>query len=332
MRPPTGLTYYCFAFILLNLFVAGAFYLLIDSKKVTPAEWDGLRGDPEKQQNLERHAFLVAAHNSADRIKPCLDAILKLVKPHQIYIMDNGSSKVEEAKIRDFCKMSSDLYCLENGLIPGSSEINVAHLSNYGSKAIAQYACVYHLSKKLEDGTGMVDIVTLIDDDVCVSPEWNYKEVDRLLEDSSTVAVAYGIRASNADLNVCTGFQDLEYICGNVARYIQDCLGSQLFASGAIATWKVPVVLELLKRHPTHFNGEDLEFGVILGRLSDEKTHKLGINGVVKMAFYADCVIGTDVPPHIFHFGDFLPRPLYRYLKIKACECGEHSLFNQRFR
>ena len=50
------------------------------------------------------------------------------------------------------------------------------------------------------------------------------------------------------------------------------------------------------------------------------------------MAFYKDCVIGTDVPPHVWHYYDFLPRPVYRYFKLEGCECGEHSLYNQRFR
>src|SRR5215210_6180427 len=48
-----------------------------------------------------RHAFIIVAHNSSGGIEPTIRALLKLVRPHQIYIADNGSSQLEQVAIND---------------------------------------------------------------------------------------------------------------------------------------------------------------------------------------------------------------------------------------
>jgi hypothetical protein len=108
-----------------------------------------------------------------------------------------------------------------------------------------------------------------------------------------------------------------------VARYTQDLFGSQLFCSGAIATWRVNKLKDILLKHCTTFNGEDLEMGYLLHKEKSENPSRIGFSKV--------CTVPTVVPVHWIHWYDLFPNPLKRKLNCE-CKCGEHSFFNQRLR
>ncbi|KAI8897871.1 hypothetical protein BC833DRAFT_592127, partial [Globomyces pollinis-pini] len=275
--------------------------------------------------------FLIVAHNSSKTgIDETLRALLKLVKPHQIYVADNGSSKEEEAATDDLCNSMSEEYYLSDPKAT-VTYIQVGHLSK-GNKSFAQYSAVYYLNEEIEKNKLNVKYVTIIDDDVIVPPHWNYRSIEKLFEDQTKVALAYPLCVANADKNIVTVHQDLEYLTGDCDRFGWDQFGNQLFCSGAIATWRVKPFLKILERHCTCFNGEDLEMGYLLHRLSDKETDKLGLDHQARIGFVRDCIVPTAVPFCTIHWFDFLPTDLKKKWKLGCKKCGEHSFVNQRVR
>jgi hypothetical protein len=269
----------------------------------------------------DRHGFIIVAHNSTRKLDETIKAILKFARPHQIFIADNGSSEDEKISTRALCNKLSD----------GDSRIRLAHL-RYGNKTLAQYACVFDLVRRFDEGTSPIDLVTLIDDDVMIPATFPSKDVEKLFDNPAKIAVAYPLRVANPEKSACAAFQDCEYLIGNVLRYIQDLLGSQLFCSGAMATWKIHPLQKVLERHCTAFNGEDLEMGYVLHKLCDRKTDKLNVENPVCIGYVRNCIVPTIAPICSLHWYDLIPAALKRKWNVKSCSCGEHSFFNQRLR
>lgn len=306
---PAYLFYYIYGSFTFNLILCSIFAAV--------ARWDPT--PTEIIQCSDRHAFIIVAHNSSGKLAKPIEAILKFAKPEQIFIADNGSTEAEIELTRALCRSLST----EN------SRINIAHL-HYGNKTLAQYACIVELVRRYNDGSSPIDIVTLIDDDVFIPETFPSPSLERQFEDPSKIAIAYPLRVANYEASTYATLQDGEYYCGNIARFAQDLLGTQLFASGAIATWKIHPLQHVLERHCTAFNGEDLEMGYLLHKLCDKSTSKLDVQGAVRIGFERNCVVPTTVPVHVMHWYDVIPRPLRRRWAIKACQCGEHSFGVQR--
>jgi len=306
------LFWYIYCYIGFNCLLYIAFAIVVRWKPIAPPT--------EKVSN--RHAFVIVSHNSTKKLPATIEAILKFAIPNQIYIADNGSSDKEID--------STDRMCASYSTPEGGS-INVCHIK-YGNKTLAQYSCIYALDRLLKDGKSPVDIVTIIDDDVIIPANFPATQIEKEFEDPSKVVVAYPLSAENHNDTVWAAMQEVEYMGANLARKVQKMLGSQLFASGAIATWKVPQLKPVLERHCSAFNGEDLEMGYVLHKLSDGKTYKLGVDGPVRIGFIEQCNVATIVPHHLVHWYDLIPAPLKKKIKPKTCFCGEHSLFNQRVR
>lgn len=318
---PTYLFWYIYGSFAFNLVLCSAFALV--------ARWDAPL--PGVEMCSERHGFVIVTHNSTWKLREPVEAILKFAKPHQIFIADNGSSATEQVTTRELCAKITDEYYAVRPHMGRGGGINVAHL-RYGNKTLAQYACVYDLVKRFDMRGSTVDIVTLIDDDVFIPPTFSGSSLERQFFDPSKVAIAYPLRIANAGSSTYATLQDAEYFTGNVARYAQDHFGSQLFASGAVATWKIHPLLRVLERHCTAFNGEDLEMGYLLHKLCDAQTDKLGVSTSVRIGFEPNVVVPTTVPVCLLHGYDLLPGPLKRRWGIKSHDCGEASFFSQRLR
>lgn len=318
LRPPTELYLYIFSVMSFEVAMAVVQCIFVSWNPPLP---DAVEPAPDT------HVFMIVAHNSSGGIEPTLLALLKLVRPHQIYIADNGSKKQEEEDTDRLTQRLSDEYYGHRTDKP----INVVHISKYGNKTLAQYATIFYLNSEIKAGRTKARIVTMIDDDVIVPSNWSYKAIDEQFKDPTKVALAYPLASSNMDDCFCAGFQDIEYLSANFMRSILDKLGGQLFASGAIATWHIQPLLKVLERHCTTFNGEDLELGCILNRLSDTNdSEKLGLSTSARIGFVADCLIRTAVPPCPVHWYDLVPASIKRKIRPEACSCGEHSFFNQR--
>ncbi|KAJ3180815.1 hypothetical protein HDU85_003897 [Gaertneriomyces sp. JEL0708] len=278
------------------------------------------------------HAWIVVCHNSSGILQQTVPALLKFVRPCQIYIADNGSSAEEQALTDELCqRLSNEYYANRPNQTDAVTQVQVTHIP-IGSKTLAQYATVHYMLEQVKCAGSPIDTVTIIDDDVIPPPTWCYSSVDRKLSCEGTVALAYPLRAGNPDQSVCSTLQDVEYLGGNVHRFAQDVLGSQLWASGAIATWRLEILKNVLDRHCTVFNGEDLEMGYILHKLSGRQTDKFGVGVPLKIGWVSDCVVPTIVPPCTYHWYDFIPAGRKKKWNVKPCSCGEHSFFNQRLR
>lgn len=311
LNMPVYLFWYIYGSFFMNLIMCVVFFLF--------ARWTPFTTQVE--QTSERHGFIIVAHNSSKKLEKPIRDILQFAKPHQIFIADNGSSVDEMEKTRLLC----------DSLSTTDSKINLGHLK-YGNKTKAQYACVMELVDRYYNHVSPIDIVTLIDDDVFIPNNFSGSSIEQQFTDPSIIAIAYPLRIANSSASTYATLQDAEYFTGNVARYIQSLLGSQLFASGAIATWKIHPLKHVLERHCTAFNGEDLEMGYLLHKLCDKSTNKLETEGYVRIGFERNCCVPTVVPVCLTHWYDFLPAPLRRKWGIKACPCGEASFFNQRLR
>lgn len=281
----------------------------------------------------ESHVFLIVAHNSSQTgLEQTLIALLKLVRPHQIYVADNGSTVEEQIRTAKLCRKLSNMCANDTDTI--RSFVHVSHLS-CGNKTLAQYAAVFHLNKLCDEREHPVKYITIIDDDVIVPTEWNYMSVEKIFQDQTKIAIAYPLCVANVDISMITVYQDCEYLFGDCTRFGWNCLGNQPFASGGMATWIVKPFLKVLERHCTCFHGEDLEMGYIVHKLSDDKhTEKLDCDFEARFGFIQDCIIPTAVPICFFHWFDFIHGTIRDYFKIPHhCGiCGEHSFFNQRVR
>ncbi|KAJ3064499.1 hypothetical protein HDU98_012094 [Podochytrium sp. JEL0797] len=301
-----------FMFVFLVLFIIrGGIMAYLSNFEALPADRTTFASN--------KHAFVLVTHNSSDCIVTTVNAILKLVPANQIFLADNGSSKEEQ----DW---------MDNTYRELAPDINILHIK-YGSKTLAQYAVMYDLYERFKAGTSPIEYITILDDDVLVPPNWPAESIEKQFDDVSKVALCYPLCADNKDDTICAAMQDIEYLSGDVGRCAYDVLGTQLFASGAIATWRVEALYEALSRHSTVFNGEDLELGLCVHRLSGRDKPKVGpADQRIRIGLVTDCLVPTTVPFHWMHSYDVLPLPIKKKLNPKPCPCGEHSLFNQRFR
>ena len=163
---------------------------------------------------------------------------------------------------------------------------------------------------------------------------WNEDDVIAIFEHNpATAAVAYPLRASNRH-HLWAKFQDLEYLTAGYMKIAQAAGSTTLFASGAINTWRVDVIVDILFRHDTMHHGDDLQQGLILHSLRGKEWFIQTKEHVVhstsyKVDVYEEAVTATDVPVHWIHAHDWWPRSLLKYAPTR-CDCGEPSLFVQR--
>ena len=190
---------------------------------------------------------------------------------------------------------------------------------------------------------------------LAVDLAWNEDEVIALFEEDPTMAaVAYPLRASNRE-HLWAQFQDVEYLTAGYMKIamvslrrirpgtrVQACdpgrsdaawsslhgtgqarATTTLFASGAINTWRVDVIVDILFRHDTMHHGDDLQQGLILHSLKGKewfiqtKDHMVHDTSY-KVGVYEIAVTATDVPVHWFHSHDLWPRKYLKYVKTLA--------------
>eukprot|EP00121_Abeoforma_whisleri_P004081 Awhi_evm2s3682 len=212
-----------------------------------------------------RHAFVVVTHNSSDILAASARAILRHVEPWQLFFADNGSTEEEELLSDKVCLELTEEYRRANPFYTGPP-INISHIRK-GSKTWAQYAAIEHLAQfvdRVKDDPQFkataLNYVTIMDDDVILPYNWSQKKVNREFDKNSlTVAVAYPLKADNPEDSIWARYQDLEYLMGDAERATQDFLGTNLFCSGACATFKLELLSRVLERHDATFHGEDIE-------------------------------------------------------------------------
>jgi len=239
------------------------------------------------------HAFLICAHNSSNNIEQTIISIKAFVIGTHIFVVDNGSNEKEITKTKYICDKHA---------------VNYIGLDK-GNKTIAQLVGCYTLIKRAYTH------VTICDDDLILK-KWNKQDVENHFNDARVKCVSYIVMPTEQD-TILNNFQRIEYAISSYMRLMQSKTSTCFFASGAISTWDINVIIEVLLRHNGEFKGDDMRCGMILHTLqgkkylSDKKIHetpyKIKVNEIV---------IHTKVPQCCIH--------------LDSCVCGEPSLYNQR--
>lgn len=204
--------------------------------------------DEETIAANENMAIVIPSHNSADTISATIHACLKIVRPHQIFVIDNG-----------------------NSLLPTDNTLEVIkHISesiNYywhprGNKTIAQYIGAL-LAKQYK-------WCLTIDDDVLPPPKFKF---DKLLLETGVQAIFYPITAIGLDgktswLIRCQG---LEYLQSDHFKMFESRFHGVLYPHGAVSLWERKSWLQVLREHDTRFIAEDVQSGLIAERLGFHK-------------------------------------------------------------
>lgn len=239
------------------------------------------------------HAFLICAHNSSNNIEETVVSIKKFIIGIHIFVIDNGSTQEEQVKTKDICDKHS---------------VNYIGLDK-GNKTIAQLVGCYRLLKQ------GYKYVTICDDDLILK-QWNKQDVENHFIDLNVKCVSYIVMPTKTT-SLVNNFQRIEYAFSSYMRLMQAKISTCFFASGAISTWDIDIIIEILLRHNGEFIGDDMRCGMILhslqgkNYLSDKKIHEIPYK--IKVS---EIVIHTKVPSCCLH--------------TTNCECGEPSLYNQR--
>jgi len=240
-----------------------------------------------------KHAFLICAHNSSNNIEETVVSIKSFINNTHVFIVDNGSIEKESMKTKNICDKHT---------------VNYIGLEK-GNKTIAQLVGCYTLLKKGYDN------VTICDDDLILT-KWNKQDVEKHFIDPNVKCVSYIVIPTKKD-TFLNNFQRIEYALSSYTRLMQGKLSTCFFASGAISTWDIDIIIEVLLRHNGEFKGDDMRCGMILHSLqgqkylSNQKKHENPYK--IKVS---EIVIRTKAPQCCIH--------------ATTCECGEPSLFDQR--
>jgi hypothetical protein len=162
---------------------------------------------------------------------------LKIFKPEQIFIINNGKSPTPLDDTEDVCK-----------------EFGVNHVwVPIGSKIIAEFIGV-HLAKRYK-------YCLLIDDDVHI-PANLPLPTDRIK--GKTACLGYTIKSTGTNGTKGTLIQqaqDFEYKLAGISKVFQSKYGSAMFPHGAIILWDRNIIEKLFWGHPGYHISEDWYFG-----------------------------------------------------------------------
>ena len=284
----------------------------------------------EKQENntsqtKNNHAFVIAAHNSSDKLRNTISLILRLQPPYKIFIADNGSTQEEQKLTKQLCEELTLDYARDH---PGYKDpgLNYGNMT-VGNKTIAQFASCFSLLLY----PIAFEYVTFIDDDCAIPNDWNEDEVIAYFdEDEDVGCVAYPVVPTTTN-KILNSFQSVEYKIASYIRVCQANISSTVFGSGAWNTWKISIVLDLLLRHDCMFNGEDLQLGLLLHTVTKQplllEENKYHLSRPYKIAVCTTMIIETDAPKCFIHKKDILNCAC---VNNYSCTCGEPSLFKQR--
>ncbi|KTD51733.1 Glycosyl transferase family 2 [Legionella quinlivanii] len=240
----------------------------ISEKPPEPADVEIQLEEENTQTAIKAHnkkmAVIIVAHNSSLEIEATLRAYLKIVEPEQIYIIDNGNSEQPTDNTLSIAKSVSE-------------RINY-YWHNRGNKTVAQF-----IGLILAQGDHR-EFALMSDDDV--HPPSNFKFNESLLENEKFKGIFYPIMAisKKEKPSRLVQFQSIEYKQADHFKMFEDRFHGVLYPHGAIALWKISVLLRTLLTHSTRFIAEDLETGIRAARLG------------YRQRFDANYVFPTEVP------------------------------------
>ncbi len=254
-----------------------------------------------------QHAFIVACHNSSDKIDKTIQSLLKKIPPHCIFIADNGSIPLEATTTKN---------------IANSYNTNYYNILK-GNKSTAQFI----IANIIKINHTKIKYISAMDDDTVLPANWSFKHIrENYFTQEDVVCIAYPLMVHNRT-NLLTECENLEYGLSAQNKIMQSTISTTIFASGGFSTWELDWFLEVISRHNTVFNGEDFQLGLITHMLYNKKwltqNHISKISPKIKVC--SDIYFETFAPSHWFHTYDFITNN-------HPCECAEGSLYEQRAR
>ena len=247
----------------------------------------------EIQPSLRKHGILICAHNSSANLPATIRSFLPHVPCNHIFVADNGSTDEEVLKTAVIC---------------AATKVNHIRIEE-GGKSRAQLIGSYKMAM-----LGFTH-VTICDDDLIITT-WDHQGVLHHFEDVSVKCVSYSVMPADCSRGALAEFQRIEYLLCSYMRKLQSDYTSCFFASGAISTWDISIVIEVLLRHNGEFKGDDMRCGIILMSLSGQKYLSAArVHDAHNRIKMSDQTIYTKVPTCGLHQAN--------------CQCGEPSLFKQ---
>lgn len=309
---PTS-AHFTLSYLLYILLIVWDSLILIIVMSVT--KWN-LHAENNRTFNESEHVFIIACHNSSNVLTDTLRILLTKVKPRQIYVADNGSTKKEVEITKYICEEESLIYHMNHDDSGGFVNYGCMKL---GNKTIAQYGTLCNLPPN-------VKYATCIDDDTRLDDSWNVHKVIKYFEDDEEIAVlAYPLSVWNPTSDL-EWFQAMEYLIVGYIKIFHSKIYSTIFNSGAFGTYRVDILKEALLYHNTDHHGDDLQICMNIHQLKGKKFYNDSSKKHIldyKVATATDMIVSTIAPKCWFHLSAISKC-------FKQCHCENPDLFSQR--
>jgi glycosyltransferase involved in cell wall biosynthesis len=231
-------------------------------------------------------AVVIPTHLAADKIEATIRSLLIHVKPHQIFIIDNGHSDAPMDNTREvIARISVDINYV------------------WGHKGNKTYAQLI--------GTFLANDFKYIytsDDDMRV-PRFFSFGAERI--NDNVKAVCYpilGVHPEPGLTNWWIRAQSLEYTLADCSKLAQDRFGDVLYPHGAASLWEKQIFMHVLHKHSAIFYAEDVQFGMLLQQIG------------YAMSMEAGACLDTVAPTSLFG-----PNPNFLQQRGRSWEMGRQS-------
>lgn len=217
--------------------------------------------DSVEERDARETALIIPAYKAANILPETIEHALKIFKPEQIFIVNNGNSENPLDDTAGVCAR----YGVNHAWVP------------VGSKIVAEFVGVA-LTKQYK-------YVMLIDDDVHLPA--NLPLVTSRINER-TKCIGYTIKSTGENGIKGTGIQqcqDMEYKTSGLTRTFCGKYGSATFPHGAIILWDREVLQDLFNVHPGYTISEDWYFG-----------HAARSSGY-RIEFCSQVFVPTETPP-----------------------------------
>ncbi|KAL0219039.1 hypothetical protein P9112_004692 [Eukaryota sp. TZLM1-RC] len=304
----------------LSAIILGLEYCLLGAALFTQS-WPSVRTLPRNHRNV---AILIASHASAGQHPDAVASKAQNNIMGTANLTRENLTRIQQEKEQGFektLKMASMLvpdgqvFVCHNsrGAAPAAGDRTidvVSKVAQWGRKISYVYVPVGNKTLALLWTAKYwlppnIDTVVIMDDDIILPPDMSF-QINKLSNKSVAGAVPIIRTAPNKDSkgfrrrSLLVWMQDVEYLLAGFSKLFQSSWSTANYPHGAVSIWKRDVMVEVMERHNTVFNGEDAQMGLILREMTKEK-------GDMQMLLaYGNTPVLTSVPEDLCHPGEDL--------------------------
>ncbi|KAL0232896.1 hypothetical protein GEMRC1_011643 [Eukaryota sp. GEM-RC1] len=305
----------------LAVIILGLEYFLLGAAILTQP-WPSVRELPRNHKHV---AILIASHASAGQHPDAIansakDNIMgtsKLTKENLLKIQQNKEAGFEKTlKMASTIVPDGQVFVCHNsrGYNPSAGDRTIDVISKvqtWGRKVNYVYLPVGNKTLSLLWTAkywvpNHIDTVVIMDDDIIIPFDMSF-QTNKLKNKNVAGAVPVIRTAKNKEgdglgkRSMLVWMQDFEYLLAGFAKMFQSSCGTANYPHGAVSIWNRDVMVEVLERHNTVFDGEDAQMGLILREMTMEG------NGMKSLVTIGNTPVLTSVPEDLCHPGeDFL--------------------------